>query len=104
MQLLTNRVSRRALFCAVTDLLGAKRYHSTGVLQRHLEKLQRPAIPRDFVKCSALGFYRTSKFATGYTALQPKPLGSIIDVERVKDKAPEQIADIWDDVSFFHNF
>uniref|UniRef100_A0A9I9CR60 ATP synthase mitochondrial F1 complex assembly factor 1 n=1 Tax=Cucumis melo TaxID=3656 RepID=A0A9I9CR60_CUCME len=62
-----------------------------------LGKLQKEANPSDFLKWSSLGFFRTSKFATGFTPLQPKPLNSIIDMERVKDRSPEDLASIWDD-------
>lgn len=80
-----------------THYLTAKQYYSTKILHRHLEKLQKHAIPGDFMKWSALGFYRTSKFAAGFTPLQRKALGSIIDMDRAKDKTPEELADIWDD-------
>lgn len=66
-----------------------------------LQKLQKKeAIPCDFIKWCSLGFFRTSKFATGFTPLQPKPLDSIIDMERAKDRSPEDLASIWDDVMF----
>lgn len=67
-------------------------------LQPNLQKLQEGAIPGDFVKWGSLGFCRTSSFATGFTPLQRKPLDSIMDIERVKDRSPEDIASIWDDV------
>lgn len=66
-------------------------------LQPNLQKLQEGAIPGDFVKWGSLGFCRTSSFATGFTPLQRKPLDSIMDIERVKDRSPEDIASIWDD-------
>lgn len=62
------------------------------------QKLPKLDIPGDFLKWASLGFCRTSKFATGFTPLQPKPLDSIVDFERVKDRSPEEIASIWDDV------
>ncbi|MED6146022.1 hypothetical protein PIB30_030703 [Stylosanthes scabra] len=40
----------------------------------------------------------TSKFASGFTPLQPEPLDSIVDVQRLKDRYPDDIASIWDDV------
>lgn len=67
-------------------------------LQPNLQKLQERAIPGDFVKWGSLGFYRTLSFATGFTPLQQKPLDSIMDIERVKDRSPEDITSIWDDV------
>ncbi|XP_062160595.1 uncharacterized protein LOC133867849 [Alnus glutinosa] len=66
-------------------------------LQPNLQKLQERAIPGDFVKWASLGFYRTSSFASGFTPLQQKPLDSIMDIERVKDRSPENITSIWDD-------
>lgn len=63
-----------------------------------IQKQREKAIPCDFLKWSSLGLYRTSRFATGFTPLQPKPLDSIIDIERAKDKSAEDLATIWDDV------
>jgi len=40
-----------------------------------------------------------SQFASGFTPLKPKPLGSIIDVERAKGLSPEHLVAAWDDVS-----
>lgn len=55
------------------------------------------AIPGDFLKWGSLGFCRTSRFATGFTPLQPKPLDSIIDIERAKKLSPDDLISIWDD-------
>ncbi|XP_022843883.1 uncharacterized protein LOC111367305 isoform X2 [Olea europaea var. sylvestris] len=41
--------------------------------------------------------YRTSSFATRFTPLQPRPLESIIDIERAQNKSTEELTDIWDD-------
>jgi ATP synthase mitochondrial F1 complex assembly factor 1 len=41
-----------------------------------------------------------SKFASGFTPLQRKPLESILDVERAKGLSPEHLVAAWDDVSF----
>jgi len=38
-----------------------------------------------------------SQFASGFTPLKPKPLGSIIDVERAKGLSPEHLVAAWDD-------
>ncbi|KAL3519916.1 hypothetical protein ACH5RR_018065 [Cinchona calisaya] len=101
---LASRVSRRALLCAVGALHGnvshclvAKQSYATACVERHLQRLSKPAIPTNFLRWSALGFYRTSKFASGFSPLKPKPLESIIDIERAKSKTPEELADIWDD-------
>ncbi|KAK6917648.1 ATP11 [Dillenia turbinata] len=55
------------------------------------------SIPGYLVRWGSLGFYRTSKFASGFMPLQPKPLDSIIDLERAKHRLPEDLAMIWDD-------
>ncbi|KAK7319779.1 hypothetical protein RJT34_04504 [Clitoria ternatea] len=61
------------------------------------KKLHKPEIPCDFLKWGSLGFCRTSKFATGFNPLQPKPLDSIVDVQRLEDRYPDEIASVWDD-------
>ena len=67
--------------------------------QPNLQKLQQRVIPVDLiVRWGSLGFCRTSSFATGFSPLQHKPLDSIMDVQRVKDRSPEDIASAWDDV------
>ncbi|CAO2835387.1 unnamed protein product [Amaranthus hypochondriacus] len=53
--------------------------------------------PGGFLKWTSLGFVRTSKFASGFSPLQVKPLNSIMDLERAKNKSPEDLALIWDD-------
>ncbi|XP_027105439.1 uncharacterized protein [Coffea arabica] len=104
MQRLARRAPRRTLLCAVgviqdnvSHCLVAKRSYSAASLPKHIEKLRKPAIPSDFLKWSGLGSYRTSKFASGFSPLQPKPLESIIDIKRSNSKTPEELADIWDD-------
>lgn len=53
------------------------------------------------LKWGSLGCCRmSSKFATGFNPLQPKPLDSIVDVQRLKDRYPDDIASIWDDVMY----
>ncbi|XWS18470.1 hypothetical protein CRYUN_Cryun32bG0046200 [Craigia yunnanensis] len=42
-------------------------------------------------------FLQTSRFAIGFTPLQPKPLDSILDLDRAKNRSPEDLASIWDD-------
>ncbi|GAU13307.1 hypothetical protein TSUD_42610 [Trifolium subterraneum] len=70
---------------------------SIGVTSR---KLHQPEIPCDFLKWGSIGFCRTSRFATGFNPLKQKPLDSIVDVERLKDRYPEDIASIWDDFGY----
>lgn len=65
-------------------------------LQNHKDP-QRESLPGDFLKWGSLGSFRASSFATGFSPLKPKPLDSIIDIERVKDRSPEDIASAWDD-------
>uniref|UniRef100_A0A8R7UDM3 Uncharacterized protein n=1 Tax=Triticum urartu TaxID=4572 RepID=A0A8R7UDM3_TRIUA len=38
-----------------------------------------------------------SRFASGFTPLEPKKLGSILDVERAKGLSPEHLVAAWDD-------
>uniref|UniRef100_A0A0E0CJM0 ATP synthase mitochondrial F1 complex assembly factor 1 n=1 Tax=Oryza meridionalis TaxID=40149 RepID=A0A0E0CJM0_9ORYZ len=38
-----------------------------------------------------------SRFATGFTPLQPKPLASILDVERASGLSPDHLVAAWDD-------
>ncbi|XP_057950073.1 uncharacterized protein LOC131145051 [Malania oleifera] len=64
---------------------------------QRLQQQQETAIPGDFLRWGSLGSYRTSRFATGFTPLQPKPLDSIIDIERAKDRSSEDLTSIWDD-------
>lgn len=71
----------------------------TSYLQAEAKQLHLPAIPCDFLKWGSIGSFRTSRFAAGFTPLQRKPLDSIIDFERCKDRSPEDLSDIWDDVS-----
>lgn len=108
MQCLTSRILRNAasyststtllnhasLSCVVPKQQSSRAFS----LQPNLRKLQEIAIPGDFVKWGSLGFFRTSRFATGFAPLLPKPLDSIMDIERVKDRSAEDIASIWDDV------
>ncbi|KAJ4976314.1 hypothetical protein NE237_001420 [Protea cynaroides] len=65
--------------------------------QTNLQKLQKVVIPGDIVKWRSLGFCRNSSFATGFTPLQHKPLNSIMDIERVKNRSSEDLISIWDD-------
>ncbi|XP_004496429.1 uncharacterized protein [Cicer arietinum] len=60
-------------------------------------KLHRSDIPYHFLKWGSLGFCRTSRFATGFSPLEHKPLDSIVDIERLKNRYPDDIASIWDD-------
>ncbi|KAL5555735.1 hypothetical protein UlMin_037971 [Ulmus minor] len=66
-------------------------------MRPNLQNLEEKATPGNVLKWGSIGFVRTSKFASGFTPLQPKPLESILDMERVKDRSPEDIASIWDD-------
>lgn len=62
------------------------------------------ATPGSFLKWGSLGFVRTSKFASGFSPFEVKPLNSIMDVERAKFKSPEDLTMIWDDVIAFELF
>lgn len=54
-------------------------------------------LPGDFLKWSSIGSCRGSRFATGFTPLQPKPLNSIIDLDRAQNYPQEELVSIWDD-------
>ncbi|THU54650.1 hypothetical protein C4D60_Mb10t27390 [Musa balbisiana] len=64
---------------------------------RSLEHPIRESFPGDHLKWMSVGCRRGSKFATGFTPLQPKQLGSIIDLERAKNCSPEELVSVWDD-------
>lgn len=65
---------------------------------QELHKFQKHSIiPGNLVTWGSLGFCRTSRFASGFTPLQKKPLNSIIDIERAKDLPAEDLIAIWDD-------
>ncbi|XP_010538203.1 PREDICTED: uncharacterized protein LOC104812631 [Tarenaya hassleriana] len=70
--------------------------HSS-VSQQNGGNLLAESLPGNFVKRASLGSVRNSRFATGFTPLQPKPLDSIMDLERAKTKSPEELTSIWDD-------
>ncbi|KAK9150316.1 hypothetical protein Syun_008625 [Stephania yunnanensis] len=99
------RLSTRILTSTTTILNNHchRSFHSKFTLQTRLQspncrESEKQLIPTDFLKWGSLGFHRNAKFATGFSPLQLKPLDSIIDVERVKDRSAEEIASIWDDL------
>ncbi|MQM13337.1 hypothetical protein Taro_046261 [Colocasia esculenta] len=55
------------------------------------------ALPGGFLRWASLGSCRRARFATGFSPLQPKPLESIIDLERAKACSPEDLVSVWDD-------
>lgn len=71
---------------------------TTMSVPKNLQNLQEKSLPSEIVKWGSLGFFRTSRFASGFTPLQPKPLDSIMDLERAEDRSAEDLASIWDDV------
>lgn len=108
MKHLVTKVSRRAFFSvaalnrnALCSSTVTKHSFSTiPALQRKFENTHKTARPSNYVNPGSLGFCRTLSFATGFTPLKAKPLEEIIDIQRAKNKSPEELADIWDDVSF----
>ena len=102
MQRVSGRVSRIITSSVASLLVRASSTQSFGTfsVKPNFRKLQQ-GIPGDFPKWGSLGFCRTLGFASGFTPLQPKPLGSILDIERVKDRSSKDIALIWDDVIIF---
>ncbi|KAJ4830681.1 hypothetical protein Tsubulata_027993 [Turnera subulata] len=102
MQRLSSRLSRNSTLLMFLTNRAKQRSITTCSLNPSLQQLrgqktQEPSIPGHFQKWGSLGSVRTSRFATGFTPLQPKPLDSIMDVGRAKDKSPEELASIWDD-------
>ncbi|KAL0785612.1 hypothetical protein Bca101_001858 [Brassica carinata] len=65
--------------------------------QRNPRSKLSEALPGNHIKWASLDSVRTSRFASGFTPLQPKPLDSIMDLERAKTKSPEELTSIWDD-------
>ncbi|KAL8143972.1 hypothetical protein V2J09_017004 [Rumex salicifolius] len=107
MQRLSARVCRTLQESSIANLFNgtvsrsyasnSRRSFYTFSVQRKFNKPQQESVPCNFVKWSSLGFFRTSKFASGFTPLQAKPLNSIMDVERAKNKSPEDLVLAWDD-------
>ncbi|OVA15629.1 ATP11 [Macleaya cordata] len=106
MRCLSTKFSR-SMMLSVSNLLyhassssSQNHSYSSFTLQTHVQPTShqpKQAIPGDFLKWGSLGFCRNSRFASGFTPLQPKPLDSIIDIERAKTCSPEDLASIWDD-------
>ncbi|KAF7139880.1 hypothetical protein RHSIM_Rhsim06G0035100 [Rhododendron simsii] len=101
----TTRVSSRRVLSYVATLLGnalcpcnVPRQSFTTYSLQELQKSRKLSVPGDLVTWGSLGFCRTSRFAAGFTPLQHKPLNSIIDLERTKDRPVEDLIAIWDDV------
>ncbi|CAN4084391.1 unnamed protein product [Withania somnifera] len=103
---LSSSVSKRRILSSFTayyrngsssfGMVSRQSYRSS-TLHQIVDKSPRNAIPSDFLKWRSIGSIRTSKFASGFTPLKQKPLDSIIDIERAKNKSVEELADIWDD-------
>ncbi|XP_059670141.1 uncharacterized protein LOC132315758 [Cornus florida] len=99
------RLRTRSVLSSAATLFGnpshslflPKQSFTTSSLGKKSQILQQQAIPGDLLKWGSLGFCRTSKFATGFAPLQPKPLDSIIDIGRAKNQSPEDLTAIWDD-------
>uniref|UniRef100_A0A7C8ZIB6 Uncharacterized protein n=1 Tax=Opuntia streptacantha TaxID=393608 RepID=A0A7C8ZIB6_OPUST len=70
------------------------------LLSRTTSSSAQQTLPNSFLKWALMGSVRTSRFATGFSPLEAKPLNSIMDVERAQHKSPEELASIWDDVMF----
>ncbi|WOL06977.1 hypothetical protein Cni_G15712 [Canna indica] len=62
-----------------------------------LEHPIQDSFPGDHLKWMSVGSRRGSRFATGFTPLKPKELGSIIDLDRAKNCSPEELVSVWDD-------
>ncbi|XP_004303076.1 PREDICTED: uncharacterized protein LOC101296683 isoform X1 [Fragaria vesca subsp. vesca] len=90
-RIITSLVSNLRTFASPSFAL--PRNSSTTLIQTP----QRQSLPGGFLKWGSLGSVRASSFASGFSPLKPKPLDSIIDIQRVKDRSPEDIASAWDD-------
>ncbi|WOG89775.1 hypothetical protein DCAR_0209014 [Daucus carota subsp. sativus] len=104
MHRVVNKVSRTALSwvgnfsgSASCSSIFMKNCCACSLLPVDLQNVRKRGIPGDFVKWGLAGSCRNSSFATGFTPLKAKSLGSIIDIGRVEHQSPEDLADIWDD-------
>ncbi|XP_010266722.1 PREDICTED: ATP synthase mitochondrial F1 complex assembly factor 1 [Nelumbo nucifera] len=101
MQHISRRISRPLTF-SMANLLNhpvssTQNHCFSSVPHRTNLRLQELVIPGDFLRWGSLGFCRNSRFATGFIPLQRKPLDSIMDLERAKNRSPEDLVSIWDD-------
>lgn len=100
----------RRIICSISNLAKDKLFSSSSSSYRQIftarssswqqgsgSKLVE-ALPGNHIKWASLGSVRNSRFASGFTPLQPKPLDSIMDLARAKTKSPEELTSIWDDV------
>ncbi|KAJ0693510.1 hypothetical protein HanPI659440_Chr15g0597941 [Helianthus annuus] len=97
------RLSRRAL-SSVRSHSGT--YQATFPIKQSLFTSSVQRAPRvghcvsgDILKLVSHGSHTFSSFASGFSPLKHKPLESLIDIERAKHQTPEDLAQIWDDVS-----
>lgn len=65
-----------------------------------IQNFNKHGIPGDFVKWGLLGSCRNSSFATGFTPLKAKSLGSIIDIGRAEHQSPEDRSSSVTDIDF----
>ncbi|KAL0863931.1 hypothetical protein Bca101_043049 [Brassica carinata] len=65
--------------------------------QRNAGSNHSEALPGNRIKWASLGSVRNSRFASGFSPLKPKPLDSIMDLDRARTKSPEELTSIWDD-------
>ncbi|XP_074269878.1 uncharacterized protein LOC141592890 [Silene latifolia] len=69
----------------------------SGIATKTLSPSVSEATPGEFLKWASLGSVRTSKFASGFSPLEVKPLNSIMDFQRAMTKSPEELTSAWDD-------
>ncbi|GMH02046.1 hypothetical protein Nepgr_003885 [Nepenthes gracilis] len=94
--MLASSVSSRLVETSLS-IFASKGTFSTFSNRKGNQNFQKEAVRSDFLKWVSVGFFRAYMFATGFTPLQPKPLESIMDIGRAKNKSPEDLASIWDD-------
>ncbi|KAI4374143.1 hypothetical protein MLD38_012172 [Melastoma candidum] len=86
------RLARAVVGCATP-----RHYFTAAAGRRGFQEMERGFLGGLAEQAASLGFRRHAGFATGFSPLKPKPLDSIMDVERVRGRSPEEIASCWDD-------
>ncbi|KAG5149928.1 hypothetical protein JHK82_016809 [Glycine max] len=59
---------------SINDPFASRSFSAVPVVAATTRKLHQPEIPSSFQKWGSVGFFRTSKFASGFNPLQRKPL------------------------------
>ncbi|KAL5147874.1 hypothetical protein HKD37_06G017459 [Glycine soja] len=70
---------------SINDPFASRSFSAVPVVAATTRKLHQPEIPSSFQKWGSVGFFRTSKFASGFNPLQRKPL----DLDRIWSTAED---------------